>query len=211
MPAITTLLLIGAGYLGDFGGRPLRTGTCGRRQCPPSPAARIASVTSVACDVTSARAHARTRPRIPTAGLACDRAVAALALAAQDLAVLAPLAALLRAHAVVQVVVASSTGVYDGLELDVVTAATPLVGITPRAQRLLQIEHWWRAQDLPCRIVRLAGLYGPGRIIGREAILQGRPLPGPAAGWLNLVRAEDAASAARRAGERTRHTRGSDQ
>lgn len=196
MPAISTLLLIGAGYLGDFVAACCPS-TCAVLAVRRRPAgAHGAHLTPLACDVTSATDLARElAPRVPAASVAAIVLLPPSALAAQELAVLEPLAALLRARAVVRVVVASSTGVYDGLATEVVTAATPITDITPRARRLLDIEHWWRAQGLPCRIVRLAGLYGPGRIIGRDAILAGRKLAGPAAGWLNLVRAEDAANA----------------
>jgi len=45
-------------------------------------------------------------------------------------------------------------------------------------------------------ILRLAGLYGPARLLSRmEAIRAGTPLPGPSAAWLNLIHVDDAARA----------------
>jgi nucleoside-diphosphate-sugar epimerase len=51
-------------------------------------------------------------------------------------------------------------------------------------------------------ILRLAGLYGPGRMIGVERLRQGLPIAADPEGWLNLIHVEDAAvvvDAARRA------------
>ena len=45
-------------------------------------------------------------------------------------------------------------------------------------------------------IVRLAGLYGPGRTLAREeTIAAGEPMPGRGEQWLNLIHVEDAAAA----------------
>ena len=45
-------------------------------------------------------------------------------------------------------------------------------------------------------ILRLAGLYGPGRLLAREATLRGEtPMPGSGKQWLNLIHVEDAAAA----------------
>lgn len=45
-------------------------------------------------------------------------------------------------------------------------------------------------------VVRFSGLYGPGRIIRREALLRGEPIEGDAEHWLNLIHRDDAAEAA---------------
>lgn len=42
-------------------------------------------------------------------------------------------------------------------------------------------------------VLRLAGIYGPGRIPLAAAIRAGQPIPGPADGWLNLIHVDDAA------------------
>ena len=45
-------------------------------------------------------------------------------------------------------------------------------------------------------ILRLSGIYGPGRLLSRvEAIREGLKLPGPADSWLNLIHVDDAVSA----------------
>src|SRR5439155_2367302 len=42
-------------------------------------------------------------------------------------------------------------------------------------------------------VLRLAGLYGPGRIPRAAEIKAGQPIAAPARGWLNLIHVEDAA------------------
>ncbi len=49
-------------------------------------------------------------------------------------------------------------------------------------------------------ILRMAGLYGPGRIAHLEKIRAGQPLAVPQAGWLNLIHVDDGASAVLAAG-----------
>jgi nucleoside-diphosphate-sugar epimerase len=41
--------------------------------------------------------------------------------------------------------------------------------------------------------LRLAGLYGPGRIPRSSDLVAGRPIDAPAHGWLNLIHVDDAA------------------
>jgi nucleoside-diphosphate-sugar epimerase len=197
LPDEASALVIGAGYLARFlveqlpGERPI---LAVRRSAPS--AAGAPRVVPLACDVTSGGAAGVLAPALrrfdgpaffllPPTGLATPAPAQALA----------TLISVLSAARVRRVVVASSTGIYDRAAGATVSAATPAAPTSPQAVRLAEIERAWRESGLPCSIVRLAGLYGPGRIIGREAILQGRALPGDPAGWLNLVRAEDAAAA----------------
>jgi nucleoside-diphosphate-sugar epimerase len=42
-------------------------------------------------------------------------------------------------------------------------------------------------------VLRLAGLYGPGRIPRLADLAEGRPIDAPAEGWLNLIHVDDAA------------------
>lgn len=45
-------------------------------------------------------------------------------------------------------------------------------------------------------IMRLSGIYGPERLLSRiEGLQNAQPLPGPEAGWLNLIHVDDAAQA----------------
>lgn len=190
-------LVIGAGYLARFlveqlpGEGPI---IAVRRSALPLPGAH--RVVPLACDVTTADAARVLAPALqrfdgPAFFLLPPTALATGAPARA----LATLFSVLSAAGVRRVVVASSTGIYDADAGATVSAATPPAPRSPRAKRLADIEQAWRESGLPCRIVRLAGLYGPGRIIGRDAILEGRTLPGDPDGWLNLVRAEDAAAA----------------
>jgi nucleoside-diphosphate-sugar epimerase len=45
-------------------------------------------------------------------------------------------------------------------------------------------------------IIRFSGLYGPGRVIRREAILRGDPVPAHPESFINLIHIDDAAQAA---------------
>jgi nucleoside-diphosphate-sugar epimerase len=51
-------------------------------------------------------------------------------------------------------------------------------------------------------ILRLAGIYGPGRTPRLLDLLAGKPIDAPAAGWLNLIHVEDAARIVTLADER---------
>src|SRR5262249_57188389 len=44
-------------------------------------------------------------------------------------------------------------------------------------------------------ILRFAGIYGPGRLLGRQAVEAGEPLVGDPDRWLNLIHVEDGAAA----------------
>src|SRR5262249_56781506 len=44
-------------------------------------------------------------------------------------------------------------------------------------------------------ILRFAGIYGPGRLLGRQAVEAGEPLVGDPEKWLNLIHVEDGAAA----------------
>ena len=50
-------------------------------------------------------------------------------------------------------------------------------------------------------IVRLAGLYGPGRVIGQAGISQGLKISGSPEAWLNLIHVDDAAALLQRIAE----------
>jgi nucleoside-diphosphate-sugar epimerase len=57
------------------------------------------------------------------------------------------------------------------------------------AENLLRASRWADKSI----ILRLAGIYGPGRIPRSQDLLAGKPIDAPAAGWLNLIHVEDAA------------------
>ncbi|HEX7008787.1 MAG TPA: NAD-dependent epimerase/dehydratase family protein [Phycisphaeraceae bacterium] len=99
----------------------------------------------------------------------------------------------LRHARVRRAVMTSSTAVYsqrDGARVDADTPAQPL---DERGKLLLEGERLWLQAGASYYVVRLAGLYGPGRIIGQQALQQGAPLVGDPQAMLNLIHVEDAA------------------
>lgn len=87
----------------------------------------------------------------------------------------------------------SSTSVYgqdDGYWVTEDDATEPA---TESGRVVLEAEGIARSRG--ASIIRLAGLYGPGRIIRRAAILAGEPIAGDPAKRVNLVQIDDAASA----------------
>ena len=99
-----------------------------------------------------------------------------------------------------RVIYVSSTGVYgqsDGSWIDEESPTEPSSEggqLTLEAERaLLQICN---APESGCEltILRLAGIYGPGRLIARtEQLRSGTPVAGSPDAWLNLIHVDDAA------------------
>lgn len=89
-------------------------------------------------------------------------------------------------------VLASSTVVY-GRSARHVDADTPANADDDRGLSQLRAENAWLAGGDQFHVVRLGGLYGEGRIIGRKALLDGAPVVGNAYAMLNLIHVEDAA------------------
>lgn len=102
----------------------------------------------------------------------------------------------LRDSDVRRVVMVSSTGVYGHTNGEVVNADTPADPKTGRAEMLLQGEDVWLNSDIDCnedcKVVRLAGLYGPNRVVGLQAVQQNSALVGQGDAWLNLIHVDDA-------------------
>jgi len=91
----------------------------------------------------------------------------------------------------------STTGVYhqsDGRWVDECSPARPLGDGGRTHLRAESLLHRRRAAG-QWVILRLAGIYGPGRIPRAADVIAGRPLSGPHAGYLNLIHREDAAAA----------------
>ncbi len=96
------------------------------------------------------------------------------------------------------VVSTSSTSVYGLANPQDVTEETPPDPATEAGRVCLEAEsviteqaHRFQA----CVILRLSGLYGPGRIIRRDSLLRGEPIATNPDAWLNLVHIDDAAAA----------------
>jgi len=91
-------------------------------------------------------------------------------------------------------ILVSSTAVYSQQEGQRVDADSPAQPIDERGQLLLQGEQLWRDAGDDYYVLRLAGLYGPTRIIGMRAIQDQSPLIGDPQALLNLIHVDDAAS-----------------
>ncbi len=94
------------------------------------------------------------------------------------------------------VVYISTTGVYhqtDGSWVDEFSTARPTM---PGGQSHLRAEFLLRRRWQPSHtILRLAGIYGPGRVPLARQIAAGKPIDAGADGYLNLIHVEDAATA----------------
>jgi nucleoside-diphosphate-sugar epimerase len=96
----------------------------------------------------------------------------------------------------------SSTSVYGqtgGEEVDETSSTEPEEEsgkIVREAERVL------RRAAPGAILLRFAGIYGPGRLLRRQAIETGEPIVGSADKWLNLIQVEDGADAVLAAEER---------
>ncbi|MEW4567486.1 SDR family oxidoreductase [Tautonia sp. JC769] len=99
-----------------------------------------------------------------------------------------------------RLIYASSTGVYGdhgGAWIDEQTPADPQTEsgrACLRAEQLL--TDFAEVSMYPVTILRYSGLYGPGRLMRREALQSGTPIAADPESFLNLVHIDDAASAA---------------
>ena len=89
----------------------------------------------------------------------------------------------------------SSTGVYGqsgGEEVDEEAATEPE---EESGRVVLEAERLLRSRLPGAVVLRFAGIYGPGRLLRRQAIEAGEPLVGDPDKWLNLIHVEDGAAA----------------
>jgi len=90
----------------------------------------------------------------------------------------------------------SSTAVYgqqDGRAVDADTDPEPT---DERGKLLHDAEQFWLGSGDAYHVLRLAGLYGPGRVIGLRAVSDGSPIVGDPQKLLNLIHVDDAAALA---------------
>ena len=94
-----------------------------------------------------------------------------------------------------KVIYISSTGVYGQVTGNEVDEDSPCHPTREGGRACLAAEELLRASTLANKsvILRLAGIYGPGRIPRSQDLLAGKPIDAPATGWLNLIHVEDAA------------------
>jgi nucleoside-diphosphate-sugar epimerase len=98
----------------------------------------------------------------------------------------------------------SSTGVYgqvDGEEVDETAATEPL---EEAGKIVMEAEALLRQQRPEAVRLRFAGMYGPGRLLRRQAIESGDPIVGDPEKWLNLIHIDDGVSAVLAAEQRAR-------
>lgn len=110
------------------------------------------------------------------------------------------------------VIYVSSTSVYGQTDGTWVDESSPCEPATEGGRICLAAEDTLAALlddgAAPCRltILRLAGIYGPGRLIARvDQLRSGAAVPGSPQAWLNLIHVEDAAECIV-AASRGRHT-----
>jgi nucleoside-diphosphate-sugar epimerase len=90
----------------------------------------------------------------------------------------------------------STTGVYGPADGGWVDEATPPDPRREGGRASLAAEESIAAHPLGQRsvILRLAGIYGPGRVPFIRELRAGEPIPARTSGWLNLIHVEDAAA-----------------
>ncbi len=196
---LSTPVIFGAGFLGQVLARQLTE----RGQRPvfatrsPSRVATLAAAWKLPVVEVDPAAPDLLAARLAGTGTAfeiyCLVPPAAFPWIADGCPTLARLVAALGRLPVVRAVLSSSIGVYGDTGGAVVTAETVPRPVTARERHLAAIERTW-LDATERRVLRLAGLYGRGRVIGRDALLTGQPIEGDRQGWLNLIHAEDAAA-----------------
>ncbi len=100
----------------------------------------------------------------------------------------------------------SSTGVYGQTDGQWVDEDSPCEPTRESGRVCLEAERALLAHRLGGRSVtlRLAGIYGPGRLPNQAALRGGEPIAAASDGYLNLIHADDAASAVLAAAEHAR-------
>jgi nucleoside-diphosphate-sugar epimerase len=90
----------------------------------------------------------------------------------------------------------STTGVYGQTDGSWIDQDSPCQPASEGGRVCLEAESLLRRHSIAARaiILRMAGLYGSGRIPRREELIAGKPLTADPDGWLNLIHVEDAAS-----------------
>lgn len=90
----------------------------------------------------------------------------------------------------------SSTSVHGQEDGSWIDESSPCQPATPSGQVCLEAETLLRARVPEAVILRLSGIYGPGRLIARvESLLSGQPLTGRPDAWLNLIHVQDIVTA----------------
>jgi nucleoside-diphosphate-sugar epimerase len=95
-----------------------------------------------------------------------------------------------------RVIYISTTGVYGQDAGERIDEDSPCEPSRESGRLFLEAEHLLRSHWLSERtiILRLAGIYGPGRIPSADDLRDGVPITASANGYINLIHVEDAAS-----------------
>ena len=98
----------------------------------------------------------------------------------------------------------SSTGVYGQTGGEEVDERSPCEPKSESGRACLAAEHLIAAHPLGKNavVLRMAGLYGPGRVPNADAVREQRPIGGAPDTYLNLIHVDDAAAAVLGANER---------
>ena len=193
------VLVAGAGWLGSAVARALaaRGDQVIALRRDPARAAALAApgITPVALDLTSPGAS----ERLPEfdAAVACQSAGADTTEAYRAAYLEANLTLLTAAarHGARRLVYTGSTGVFGQRDGVVVAEATPPAPASPSAQVLVEAERLvlWGSQGVPTCLLRLSGLYGPGRAGLLTRVREGRLALGPGDGaYMNFCHLDDA-------------------
>ncbi|QEL15764.1 SDR family oxidoreductase [Limnoglobus roseus] len=89
----------------------------------------------------------------------------------------------------------SSTSVYGHTRGEWVTEDSPTEPLESSGRVVLEAEQTARRLRPDAIILRFAGIYGPNRVLRRQALIKGEPLIGDADKWLNLIHVDDGVSA----------------
>ena len=89
----------------------------------------------------------------------------------------------------------SSTSVYGQNSGEWVDESSPTVPTEESGKIVLEAEQVLRELAPFAIILRFAGIYGPGRVLRRDSLLRGEPVPGSASKFINLVHVDDGAQA----------------
>ncbi len=98
----------------------------------------------------------------------------------------------------------SSTGVYGqtgGEDVEEIAATEPL---EESGKVVLEAEQLLMRRRPDAVRLRFAGMYGPGRLLRRQALLAGEPIAADPEKWLNLIHIDDGVTAVLAAAERAR-------
>lgn len=191
-------LIIGCGYLGKVLARQLRDagarviGTV--RSESGAAALRDLAVEPAILDITAADAGAVLARLLQVEAITHVYCCVPPSVEGDPIAAFSVLAAALRTQPLQRAVLTSSTAVYGDHDGGRVDADSPVAPADVRGQRLLAIEQAWMQIGDTARVVRMAGLYGPGRVIGAAALLAGKAVGGNPDDQLNLIHIEDAAA-----------------